>query len=378
MRIAIVDTYYPAFLAGHYRERPGLAGRSYADQHASLMGRCFGTSDAYSRHLRELGHDAIEIVPNCAELQIRWAIENGRPGRWRRLRVRLPGMPARLGRDPLLRQIAIAQIAAHQADVVYAQDLSFFTRSDLDRLRSEGRLVAGQIASGMPSEELARGFDLILSSFPHYPERFRALGVDSEYLPIAFYGRVLERLRETGTEAKPDADRPHAIAFVGGLDPELHEARVELLEALARRLPLQVWGYGADRLPSGSALRAAYRGQLWGLDMYRVLAQSRIVLNRHIGFAEGYANNMRLFEATGVGALLVTESAPNLGDFFASGREVVSYDGPADLMEKLEDLLEHDDERRAIAAAGQSRTLRDHTYSSLMARLAGILEARLA
>ena len=60
--------------------------------------------------------------------------------------------------------------------------------------------------------------------------------------------------------------------------------------------------------------------------MYRVLAQSRIAVNRHGDFAGGYAANMRMFEATGVGALLMTESAANLPDFFEPGREVVAYD----------------------------------------------------
>jgi len=111
--------------------------------------------------------------------------------------------------------------------------------------------------------------------------------------------------------------------------------------------------------------------------MYRVLAESKIVLNSHIAYAEGQANNMRLFEATGVGALLVTESAPNLADFFEPGREVVSYDGPTDLVDKLRHYIDHDDERRAIAEAGQARTLRDHTYAKLMARLADILGTKL-
>ena len=73
----------------------------------------------------------------------------------------------------------------------------------------------------------------------------------------------------------------------------------------------------------------------------------------------------------------MTESAPNLADFFEPGKEVVSYDGPDDLVDKLRHYLEHDDERRAIAEAGQMRTLRDHTYAKLMARLADILGARL-
>jgi spore maturation protein CgeB len=87
---------------------------------------------------------------------------------------------------------------------------------------------------------------------------------------------------------------------------------------------------------------------------------------------------MRLFEATGAGAMLITEAAPNLADYFEPGREVATYDGPADLMEKLRHYLEHDRERIAIATAGQQRTLRDHTYAQVMARLSEILEARLS
>jgi spore maturation protein CgeB len=376
VRIAVVDTYYQAFLDRHYEASPGLSRSTYREQLDSLMECCFGTSDAYSRHLTELGHEAIDLVANCMPLQERWAAENRRPGRLRRVAARVRGFP-RSPRSPFLQEVAIAQIEAHEADVVYAQDLSFFDRSNLERLRGQGRLVAGQIASGMPAEELARSFDLLLTSFPHYPERFRSMGVEGEYLPIAFYERVLDRLRAQGIEPDPGADRPHGAVFVGGLDPAVHGAGVELLERVAREVPLAVWGYGGERLPAGSALRRAYRGNAWGIEMYRVLARSKVVLNRHIRFAEGFANNMRLFEATGVGALLLTEEAPNLPELFRPDREVLTYDGAEDLMEKLGHHLEHDDERREIAAAGQARTLRDHTYARLMERLAGILEARL-
>ena len=111
--------------------------------------------------------------------------------------------------------------------------------------------------------------------------------------------------------------------------------------------------------------------------MYEVLARSRISLNRHIDVAEGHANNMRLFETTGVGALLVTEAAPNLSELFVPGEEVVAYENEDDLVEKLEHYLENDDERVTIAAAGQRRTLADHTYRQLMRELAPMLERRL-
>ena len=112
--------------------------------------------------------------------------------------------------------------------------------------------------------------------------------------------------------------------------------------------------------------------------MYRVLAQSRIAVNRHGDFADGSAANMRMFEATGVGALLVTESATNLSDFFESGREVVAYDGVDDLVEKIRHFLKHDEERRRVAAAGQRRTLTEHTYGHRIRQLVRMLEARLA
>jgi spore maturation protein CgeB len=377
VRIAVVDTYYPVFLEEHYGALPGLAARPYREQLASLIDRCFGTADAYSRHLNELGHEAIDVIANCEPLQLRWAAERGRPSRLRRLAARGRWVPPRFARDALLEQVALAQIEEHQADVVYAQDLSFFSRSNLDRLRGDGRLVAGQIASELPERELLLGFQLLLTSFPHYVARFREIGVDSEYLPIAFYERVLDRLRRAGVDPGPTSERPHGIAFVGGLGADVHGPRVRLLERIAERLSLEGWGYGWDRLPEGP-LRRAYRGEAWGLDMYRVLAESRIVVNRHSTAAEGFANNMRLFEATGAGAMLVTEAAPNLSELFAEGREVVTYDHPDDLMEKLSHYLEHDGERIAIATAGQRRTLRDHTYAKVIAGLSEMLEARLS
>ena len=84
-----------------------------------------------------------------------------------------------------------------------------------------------------------------------------------------------------------------------------------------------------------------------------MLATRGSALNRHIGVeAEGYANNMRLYEATGVGSLLLTDDGSNLAELFEPGREVVTYAGADDLVEKARHYLAHEDERRAIAGAG--------------------------
>src|SRR4029079_526677 len=135
LRIFVLDTYYPAFLTEHYGSTPGLAARGYDAQLVALMNRCFGTSDAYSRHFRDLGHEAMEVVANSEPLQLRWAQEQG-IGRTtlRGLAARAPGPLGFAGRRALQRRIALDQIRAFDPDVVYLQDLWFFKRSDLRAL----------------------------------------------------------------------------------------------------------------------------------------------------------------------------------------------------------------------------------------------------
>src|SRR5436309_11472614 len=68
VRIAVTDTVYPGFLATHYARNPGLERARYAEQLASLLEASFGTSDAYTHHLRELGHKAENLIVNCVPL----------------------------------------------------------------------------------------------------------------------------------------------------------------------------------------------------------------------------------------------------------------------------------------------------------------------
>jgi len=376
LRIVVVDSYYPAFLAEHYASSPGLHHRPYEEQLESLLAECFGTSDAYSRHLSALGCDAVETIANCEPLQLRWAHEHGRERRLlKRVSDVVHGRAAHVARFLLLRRIAIEQIRTYQPDVVYMQDPAFFGASDLRVLRRHCRLLVGQIASALPGWRRLRAFDLITTSFPHYVDKLRTEGIEAEYFRIGFDERVLARLRERGINSDPAGDRTHAVSFVGGLDPGVHGAGTRLLERLADEVEIDIWGYRAEALPPDSPILRRYRGRAWGLQMYEVLARSKIALNRHIDAADGYANNMRLYEATGVGALLLTESRKNLKDLFAPGQEVVAYEDADDLVEKIGRYLQDDVNRCRIAAAGQARTTSEHTYKHRIEELVTLLRA---
>ena len=110
--------------------------------------------------------------------------------------------------------------------------------------------------------------------------------------------------------------------------------------------------------------------------MYQVLRNSLLTLNHH-GNIPSSANNLRLFEATGVGTLLITDWKENLPEIFGLGKEVIAYRTPEECVELIKYYLEHDSERKAIAQAGQQRTLREHTYYQRMQELVDILSKYL-
>lgn len=356
MRILVVDTCYEPFLASHYLRRPGLEQTPYDAQWRVLMDTFFGTADAYSHYLGAAGHDAVEVVANCDPLQRAWARERGLP----------------TDRPDWREYVVLAQVREFEPDVVYFQNLHWGTDHLLEEMRRRSRLLAGQIASETPSAARLRRFDLLLSSFPHFVELFRAAGISAEFLRIGFDPRVLTHLdRDMST------DPEQAVVFVGSLNRTQHWRSNGILARAARRLPIDFWGPSVSHWPPWSPVRRRYRGQAWGLEMYAVLRSAAIALNRHIQVARGYANNMRLFEATGVGTLLLTDRKANLHEMFVPDREVVTYESVGELVAKARYYLDHDDERRAVAAAGQERTLRDHTYARRMAELAEILEGCL-
>jgi len=96
------------------------------------------------------------------------------------------------------------------------------------------------------------------------------------------------------------------------------------------------------------------------MDLYRVLARSVLTFNSHIDIAHRQAGNMRMFEATGCGAALLTESFENLHELFDPETEVIGYRSERELVEKAKFYVERPELALAIGQAGQRRALRSH------------------
>ena len=376
MRVLILDTNYPAFMSDFWAAHRGLADQSYDAVWRVLMDQCFGTADYYSHNLAKIGVEAQEVIANNHALQHLWASENG---------VELPPETStfRLGRRrkivPWLRRersqnwvyaILDAQIEAFSPDVLYVQDINFTDRQWLEQVKARGILIAGQVAYPLAHEDYSV-YNVIFTSLPGYLEILGQRGARARYFRIGFEPRVLDRLG-ADTTAKP----AYAVGFGGGIS-DAHSARTQFLETVAHHVPLDVWGYGVESTAAQSPLRQRHHGQAWGLEMYRALRSCGISLNGHIDIAGSYANNMRLYEATGVGSLLLTDARRNLDELFDVGNEVLAYDNVDDCLEKIKFLMNNENRRAEIARAGQARTLREHSYVRRMEELATMLQEEL-
>ena len=364
MRFLIFNTDYPLFLRQLYRRQRGLSQRGYAEQLRTRNDTFFGISDAYPHNLRLLGHEAEELHINNVHLQRAWAREHGVKA-WYAWPLRFqPTVSFLPFAAPWYHRILEAQIEHYQPDVTISHAIWELSPAFLKRMKSKLGLLIGQIAAPLPETIDLSAYDLMLSSLPNFVRRFEQAGVRARLFRLGFDERVLTHF--------DDVQRDVAVSFVGTISAS-HSARTRWLEAVCAALPVQVWGQGVERVPRQSAIARAYQGPAWGLDMYRVLARSRITLNRHIDIAGDFANNMRLYEATGMGACLLTDEKKNMAEILTPGEQAATYRDTSHCIELAGQLGRDDDARMRLAEAGQRRTLAEHSYNRRMRQLEAII-----
>jgi hypothetical protein len=302
-------------------------------------------------------------------MQKQWARENGirLPGvRWG-IRLRRQVIPWPYKKEEWLYYILAEQIKSYRPDILYSMAIETIGSDFLNIVKGYYGIAIGQHAAPLPSQDIS-GYDLMLSSLPNQVDYFCNQGMKSELFRLGFESELLDRLTLD--------NKQYDISFVGGLSGP-HGRGAGALEALCKKYNVKVWGYGYNDLGLDSHIRKFFSGSLFGLAMYQTFLESKIVFNRHIDIAENNANNMRLYEATGVGSLLLTDYRQNLSDMFDPGREVIAYHNPDECVELAGYYLAHDVERDEIARAGQRRTLSEHTYYHRMQELVDIVQRYL-
>ena len=93
--------------------------------------------------------------------------------------------------------------------------------------------------------------------------------------------------------------------------------------------------------------------------------------------AQDNAVNMRMFEATGMGTLLLTDHKTGIENVFVPDKEIVTYKTIDEAIEKVAYYLKHDTERERIAKAGQARTFADYNLLTITKRMIELFQQHL-
>jgi spore maturation protein CgeB len=111
--------------------------------------------------------------------------------------------------------------------------------------------------------------------------------------------------------------------------------------------------------------------KLFQHEYLNLLKRSKIVINIHRD-EDCDIGNVRCYEATGVGSLLITDRGEDLEYFFRK-KDFISFLDFNDLIKKINYYLSHDKEREEIAKNGNETCLKFHTSKNRAAEIAGAL-----
>ena len=366
MKIFIVNTDYYS-LSQFYSKNPNFDDLTYLKQNNIRMNSLIGTADFYSSNLKLLGYDAWDVIANIEPMQKRWIKENKIKFNEYKFNISFkkgffPWVSKK--KKQWLFDILREQVKLFKPDVIYSMAIETIDSKFLESVKGNYRIAIGQHAASLNHNDISR-YDMILSSLPNQIKYFKSLGLKSQYFKLGFEPRILDSINQD--------KKKYDLTFIGGFGKHFQKS-TNLIEKLLKNFDFKIWGY-SNLSNNNSLINKNLKGILYGKEMYQTLADSKIIFNRHADFAGNYANNMRLFQGTGVGSLVLTEKKENLSDLFNIGKELVDYSCIDECIEKIEYYLNHKEERELIARNGQKRCLEEHNWYNRMEELNHIIKS---
>lgn len=346
MKLAYLTTIYPIYMQKLYGVRTGLAQEPFEQQRELIESDAFGWADFWQKALLPLGYQVYDVLANVQPLQWAWAKENGFTS---------------YAEDNWVFSISMEQIRRFQPDILFIDDYHTFSAAWIAAVRRccpSIRLVLGWCGAPYRDGSVFAEYDVVLSCVPELVKDFANQGHASYHMNHGFDPRILTRLENKGTSADID------FSFIGQimLANNYHVKRAQLLTALVQQVKMEIYSPMFESPSQIEQLRPFLRPSVFGLEMFNTLKRSKLTFNSHIDVSANSASNMRLFEATGMGTCLVTDWKQNISTLFVPDQEVVTYKSVEECVEKVKWLQAHPAEAKRIGAAGQQKTLRQHTY----------------
>ena len=106
------------------------------------------------------------------------------------------------------------------------------------------------------------------------------------------------------------------------------------------------------------------------------MASSKVIFNAHRDEPADYSN-IRIFEATGLGACLITDKPDKVKQYFVPDEEILTYSNMDECVEKVNYVLNNEVVRKEIARKGQLRTMNNYTTMHHCEKIHEVLSSRI-
>tara|TARA_B100000886_G_scaffold340071_1_gene307788 strand:- start:1518 stop:2675 length:1158 start_codon:yes stop_codon:yes gene_type:complete len=323
----------------------------------------YSVSNNISKELNKLNYKCYEIINNFKILQDKWMEE--------------------FGDKNSDKEILIQQINFYKPDILFLGNAELAKKSNIDKIRKFDfiKLIIAFHCAPINKKiiENLNNVDGIITCTEGYKKNYKKLF--SKNVLLMHHAFPENNLVDWN---KKSID----ISFIGSifLSQNLHNNRVDLVYSIMKQFKnnyisinfskkfiitylLSIFGslinFNIFKNPS-FYYKILYiylfsKKPIFGNKMYEILSKTKILLNTHIGDTE-YAGNMRLFEGTGHGCMVITDYKKGLENLFEIGKELETFDSKIDLINKCSKYLNDLSLLKTKSISGQKRTLNDHTY----------------
>lgn len=355
-----------AFLAGDL-EKPGHLRILVV---SPLYGGSHPIARSAAQGFQHLGHDArlLDFAPFYAGHQ---ALPD---------MTRDKGALNRLSREwrKFLGEVLLSRVRDFRPDLVFCLAQAPVDPALVQALKAEGALVAYWFVEDFQVfpywRDLAPAVDVFFTlQKDQFLAELRRVGVRSPAaLPLAADPEMYRPLVLTEDEQRRYGS---ALAFVGAG----YRNRQEFFRGFLD-LDFKIWGSDWNLQSPLGHLIQNQGARVSEDEAVKIFNASRINLNLHSSpfhpgiNPDGDYLNPRVFDLAAAGAFQLVDRRSQLPDFFQPEMELTTFADLAEARDKIGYFLNHEEERRSIAARGRERCLRDHTYTRRLQEALDLIE----
>lgn len=277
------------------------------------------------------------------------------------------------------------KIEEFKPNILYLQNSIYFTNQDIVKLKKKFpfiKYIISWICTPLQKEVLSilTCSDLILTCSKEYYKDLIKMHKNVVQINHAYDERNFNQ--------KEFMNKKFELSFCGSIiiKKNFHIKRLNTLTKIKSAIKdINICGdmnfnykniFNFKNLNNFYQIKKNIKKPVYGADYFNMLLNSKICINTHADNQQ-FSGNMRLFDVTGQGCLLLTDKTKDSHQFFIPDKESVEFENPDDAIDKITWLLRNPKKMSEIADNGRKKTLDFFSYKNRCKKISNIINKDL-